>query len=114
MRRLENAVLRRVWTGQFRQVPCAHVRDVRDVRAVQPEGDVCAACQALGDTWPALRLCMTCGHVGCCDKAKNQHARKHFEATGHPIVRSHREHGMDFLWCYVDNALLDPPPRRPL
>ena len=108
MRRLENAVLRRIWTGRFRRVACSHEGSVHDV---EPEGDVCAACQALGDTWPALRLCMTCGHVGCCDKSKNQHARKHFQATGHPIIRSYRESGMDFLWCYVDNALLDPLPR---
>jgi uncharacterized UBP type Zn finger protein len=104
MRRLENAILRRVWTGRFRQVPCEHLSSVRDVK---PEADTCRACQALGDTWPALRMCMTCGHVGCCDQAKNQHALKHFQTTGHPIVRPYRERGMDWLWCYVDKALLD-------
>jgi uncharacterized UBP type Zn finger protein len=109
MRRVENALLRRVWTGRFRQVPCGHLSSVQDVK---PEADTCRACQTLGDTWPALRMCMTCGHVGCCDKAKNQHALKHFQATGHPIVRPHRERGMDWLWCYVDHALLDPMHRH--
>ncbi len=105
MRRFENALLRRAWTGRFKKVACAHLGSMRNV---EPEANVCRACQAAGDTWPALRMCMTCGHVGCCDKAKNQHALKHFEATGHPIVRSYRERGMNFLWCYVDKALLDP------
>jgi CPA2 family monovalent cation:H+ antiporter-2 len=108
MRRLENKILRRVWTGQFKQVSCEHIGSVQDV---QPETDTCRAYEALGDTWPALRMCMTCGHVGCCDKAKIQHALKHFQATGHPIAKPYREFGMNWLWCYVDHALLDPLPQ---
>jgi uncharacterized UBP type Zn finger protein len=109
VRRVENAILRRVWTGQFKQVSCEHIGSVQDV---QPEADTCRECEALGDKWPALRMCMTCGHVGCCDKAKNQHALKHFQASGHPIAKPYREFGMNWLWCYVDHALLDPLPRR--
>jgi len=52
-----------------------------------------------------LRMCMTCGHVGCCDSSKNMHATKHFHATRHPIVRS-IEPGEDWYWCYVDNVML--------
>jgi uncharacterized UBP type Zn finger protein len=52
--------------------------------------------------WPVLRLCLTCGHVGCCDKTRNQHALKHVQATGHPLVRPYKERGMHWVWCYLD------------
>src|SRR4051812_34891146 len=104
--RVINPILRRIWTGQFAKKPCSHLREVP--HGVEPEADVCRACVATGDTWPALRMCLTCGHVGCCSKAKNQHALKHFQATGHPLNRPHRERGMHWIWCFVDEALLDP------
>jgi uncharacterized UBP type Zn finger protein len=53
-------------------------------------------------------MCLVCGHVGCCDKAKNKHALEHFRQSGHPLTRPHKERGMDWVWCYVDEALLDP------
>jgi uncharacterized UBP type Zn finger protein len=53
-------------------------------------------------------MCLLCGYVGCCDKSKNKHAREHFRQTGHPLTRPHKERGMDWVWCYVDEALLDP------
>jgi uncharacterized UBP type Zn finger protein len=102
-----NLFLRRAWTGRFGRTPCAHIAEVQPAT---PTTDVCEECVALGDTWPALRLCMTCGHLGCCEKAKNQHALRHYEATGHPIVQAYRERGMHWMWCYVDHALLDPIP----
>jgi len=49
----------------------------------------CKECLELGDTWVHLRLCMRCGHVGCCDNSKNKHATKHFAATAHPIIMSY-------------------------
>jgi uncharacterized UBP type Zn finger protein len=104
---VKNLYLRRAWTGTFRRTPCLHVAGVQPV---SPTTNVCEECVAVGDTWPALRLCMTCGHLGCCEKAKNQHALRHFEATGHPIVQAYRERGMHWMWCYVDKALLDPMP----
>jgi len=61
----------------------------------------------MGDSWVHLRLCLTCGHVGCCDSSKNQHATKHFHATTHPIMRS-LEPGEDWGWCYVDEIELGP------
>ena len=84
---------------------CSHLELIQ----VDPPDEVagCEDCLRIGGRWLHLRACRTCGHVGCCDKAKNQHALKHFEATGHPIVRPYRERGMDWLWCYVDKALLD-------
>ena len=57
----------------------------------------------MGDTWVHLRLCLTCGHVGCCDNSKNKHATKHFKSTGHPIIKSF-EPGEDWMWCYVDKV----------
>jgi uncharacterized UBP type Zn finger protein len=85
---------------------CTHVSEIRDVT---PSADGCEDCLAIGDTWVHLRLCMECGHVGCCDSSKNKHATKHFRATKHPIVRSF-ERGEDWLWCYVDELFLEPEP----
>src|SRR6202041_1473567 len=66
----------------------------------------CEECLKMGDTWVHLRLCLECGHVGCCDSSKNKHATKHFHHTKHPIIRS-LEPGEDWGWCYVDELELD-------
>jgi hypothetical protein len=65
----------------------------------------CKECLRTGDTWVHLRVCRTCGHVGCCDDSKNRHARKHFHATSHPIVTS-IEPGESWSWCFVDEVFL--------
>ena len=54
-------------------------------------------------TWVHLRLCLTCGHVGCCDSSRYKHATKHFHRTQHPIVQS-IEPGEDWSWCYIDDV----------
>jgi uncharacterized UBP type Zn finger protein len=77
---------------------CTHLNSVRHV---VPSGDGCVECLAMGDTWVHLRLCRTCGHVGCCDDSKNRHARKHAGATAHPIISSF-EPGEDWSWCFID------------
>ena len=59
-----NFFLRRLWTGQFPKKDCSHLDMIRDVEAAS---DVCDQCVELGDSWPALRMCLTCGHVGCCE-----------------------------------------------
>jgi Zn-finger in ubiquitin-hydrolases and other protein len=79
---------------------CSHLGAVK---AVTPSGDGCKECLAMGDTWVHLRLCRTCGHVGCCDDSKNRHARKHFVAIKHPIISSF-EPGEDWSWCFVDEV----------
>ena len=61
----------------------------------------------MGDDWVHLRLCLTCGHVGCCDSSKNKHATKHYHRAHHPIVKS-LEPGEDWRWCYVDDRLYAP------
>ena len=58
---------------------------------------------AIGANWVHLRVCMTCGRVGCCDSSPNQHASKHAAAVGHPIVQSF-EPGEDWWWCYNDQV----------
>lgn len=103
--KLINPFLRKAWTGQFAERECDHLSLIQKV---VPEADICRSCVELGDTWPALRMCLICGHVGCCEKAKNQHAYKHYEETGHPLVRPHLERGMHWTWCYIDRALLPP------
>lgn len=84
---------------------CAHVGRIN--RHVHPSGTGCEECLATGDTWVHLRLCMQCGHVGCCDDSKNRHSTKHFRATHHPIIRS-MEPGERWGWCFVDELMFNP------
>jgi uncharacterized UBP type Zn finger protein len=80
-----------------------HLSEVRDVTPGTPEG--CADCLRLGTSWVHLRLCLTCGHVGCCDSSPMRHAHEHAHATGHPIIQSFQP-GEDWRWCYVDEAFV--------
>ena len=82
---------------------CTHMDQIQDVQA-QTQG--CEECLKMGDRWVHLRLCLTCGHVGCCDSSKNKHATKHFHRTKHPIMRS-LEPDEDWGWCFIDQAELD-------
>jgi len=82
---------------------CPHVKEIRPVT---PNSEGCEECLATGEPWVHLRLCLTCGHVGCCDSSKNKHATKHFHATGHPVMKS-AEPGEDWGWCYIDEIQLD-------
>jgi hypothetical protein len=83
---------------------CAHLGVVRPVT---PSAPGCEDCLAIGARWVHLRICMTCGHVGCCDSSPNRHATKHFRAAGHAIVRS-GEPGEAWGWCYADEVPLGP------
>ena len=79
---------------------CTHLREAKkNVKPNTPKG--CAECLASGDSWTHLRLCLECGHVGCCDNSKNKHATKHFEETKHPVIKS-LQPGETWKWCYVD------------
>jgi len=86
-------------------VACTHLDQIHDV---ERRSDGCQECIALGDTWVHLRVCMTCGAVGCCDSSKNKHAHRHADSASHPIARS-LEPGEDWMWCYVDETLVTPP-----
>jgi len=81
---------------------CKHLDQIQDV---QPHTQGCEECLKMGDRWVHLRLCLTCGHVGCCDSSPNRHASKHFYATKHPIVQSF-EPGEDWKWCYADELMI--------
>ena len=87
---------------------CTHLGSIAKVQPRTPRG--CEECLATGDEWVHLRLCMTCGHVGCCDDSKNTHATKHHRATTHPIVRSF-EPGERWFWCFVDEVGFEPSSR---
>ena len=80
---------------------CDHLEQIQ---AVTPSSTIgCSQCIESGSRWMHLRLCMTCGEVGCCDSSPNRHASAHAAAHGHPIVLSF-EPGEDWCWCYVDNV----------
>jgi len=98
----ERGAVVRLNEASLQSTPCTHLAQVQEVR---PKSQGCAECLKLGDEWVHLRICMTCGHVGCCDSSKNKHATAHFHATGHPIMRSFQP-GEDWAWCYVDQTLI--------
>jgi uncharacterized UBP type Zn finger protein len=83
---------------------CTHLDQIRDVVPGTPEG--CEECLQMGDGWVHLRLCMSCGHVGCCDNSKNKHATKHFHSLQHPIIKSF-EPGEDWMFCYPDDLFME-------
>ena len=77
---------------------CTHLDQIK---IETTDKHVCEDCIKTGNGWVHLRLCLTCGHVGCCDSSKNKHATKHSRASGHPLVRS-IEPGESWVWCYAD------------
>jgi uncharacterized UBP type Zn finger protein len=81
---------------------CTHRTD--DALAAVPALS-CPPCAEGGLAWLKLRMCLTCGSVGCCDSSEGRHAAGHFERTGHPLMRS-IEPGETWGWCYVDKAYL--------
>jgi hypothetical protein len=80
---------------------CTHQDMIHDVAPNTPDG--CEECLKTGGRWVHLRMCRTCGHVGCCDSSPNKHARKHAHRSGHPIIRS-IEPGESWNWCFVDDV----------
>jgi hypothetical protein len=84
--------------------PCTHLEAVR-VRELPDRIEGCQECLEQGTRWVHLRMCQTCGHIGCCDNSPGRHATAHHESSGHPIIRS-AEPGEDWSWCYVDELAL--------
>ena len=84
---------------------CEH-RDTIKIKDVKPGSKDCEECLKSGDSWVELRICLTCGHVGCCDSSKNKHATKHFRETGHPIIQSYQL-GEGWKYCYLDEEYLE-------
>ena len=86
---------------------CTHLDQIHEVT---PSANGCEECLKTGDSWVHLRICLACGHVGCCDSSKNKHATKHFRATGHPLIQSFQP-DEDWIWCYIDQVGLEPERR---
>jgi uncharacterized UBP type Zn finger protein len=81
---------------------CEHLK--KAPHHVKHNTNGCEECLKMGDSWVHLRLCLACGHVGCCDDSKNRHATKHYQATKHPVIRS-IEPGESWEWCFVDEMV---------
>ena len=84
---------------------CEHLIGLQSVR---PRTLGCEECLKTGSRWLHLRLCLTCGHVGCCDSSPGHHATKHFHTSHHPVMASF-EPGERWVWCYVDELELPVP-----
>ncbi len=87
---------------------CTHIAGIRDVT---PSALGCEECLKTGSVWLHLRICRTCGHVGCCDDSPNKHATKHFHATQHPIIEGY-DPPEGWGWCYVDEVMFDLSKRK--
>lgn len=83
---------------------CPHLASIQQVI---PSADGCEDCLRIGGEWLHLRLCLSCGHVGCCDESPNRHATAHFRSSDHPMMRSF-EPGETWLWCFVDQLGFEP------
>jgi len=83
---------------------CTHIKMIE---ISEPTGNIeCQDCVQSGDTWVHLRMCMTCGYIGCCDSSKNKHAGKHSLKNNHPIIRS-IETGETWQYCYVHKEMIN-------
>jgi uncharacterized UBP type Zn finger protein len=86
---------------------CTHLDQVQ-ITQLPDSVEGCEDCLATGQKWLHLRICLECGHVGCCDDSPNHHATAHADSTGHPIIRS-LEPGEDWSWCFVDEIAMVIP-----
>ena len=91
-----------VESGRLKPETCSHYGQVQDVEA---SSSGCEDCLKIGSEWLNLRVCLTCGHVGCCDSSPNRHASAHYHATGHPIIQSFNP-GETWIYCYPDDIIL--------
>jgi uncharacterized UBP type Zn finger protein len=80
---------------------CAHLQQVK---VTQSDKTYCEDCVKIGASWLHLRMCLSCGHVGCCDSSPNRHASAHFRNSRHPLMRS-VEPGEGWVWCFVDEIV---------
>ena len=87
---------------------CSHTAMLAEV--VPEAQDVCPECVASGSGWLHLRVCLTCGHVGCCDQSPNRHARRHYNTAAHPLIQS-MEPGETWRYCYADDTVLPDGPQ---
>ncbi|MFJ4923572.1 UBP-type zinc finger domain-containing protein [Streptomyces sp. NPDC088725] len=83
---------------------CFHVADLPRPEPA-PLSETCLECRAAESDPVQLRLCLTCGHVACCDSSPYQHATQHFKDSGHPVMRSFKA-GAGWRWCYPDGSIV--------
>ena len=83
---------------------CQHLEHLAPIEPTTPAG--CEECLRSGSSWVHLRLCMGCGHVGCCDDSPGRHATAHYRRIGHPVIQSF-EPGEDWAFCYVDDDVVE-------
>jgi uncharacterized UBP type Zn finger protein len=88
-------------------MPCTHL-DTVEITELPADVEGCEECLQTGGAWCHLRICLTCGHVGCCDSSPGKHASAHARAEEHPIIRSIQP-GEDWSWCFVDELALRIP-----
>jgi hypothetical protein len=88
-------------------MPCTHL-DTIEITGLPPVVEGCEDCLRTGDPWCHLRICLACGHVGCCDSSPGRHATAHALASGHPVIRSIQP-GEDWSWCFVDEVAMEIP-----
>lgn len=82
---------------------CTHIANAADPAPQRSDG--CQECIEQGFTnWVHLRLCLECGHVGCCDSSPHKHATAHYRQSSHPVIRSFQP-GEDWRWCFVDEVV---------
>jgi uncharacterized UBP type Zn finger protein len=86
---------------------CSHLNQVR-ITELPAAVDGCEDCLKTGDPWLHLRICLECGHVGCCDDSPNRHATAHATDSAHPLIRS-LEPGERWSYCYIDQIGLEIP-----
>jgi len=91
------------------QDSCSHLNSLR---AVRPSAIGCEECLSIGSAWLHLRLCRTCGHVGCCDLSPHRHVTAHFHATRHPIIEGY-DPPEGWGWCYIDEIFLELADQTP-
>jgi uncharacterized UBP type Zn finger protein len=91
---------------------CPHLDEANQRAGVKPSGHGCQECLKSGGTWVHLRLCLTCGHVGCCDNSPNRHATKHAHHTNHPVIRSY-EPGEGWGYCYPHDLFAEHLAAKP-
>lgn len=88
--------------GPMSAPDCSHLDQIT-ITALPAEIAGCEECLKIGGTWLHLRMCMSCGKIGCCDSSPNRHARAHASDASHPIVRS-AEPDEEWSWCFIDDV----------
>ncbi|MDH3259584.1 MAG: UBP-type zinc finger domain-containing protein [Acidimicrobiia bacterium] len=104
--RVGDTLRRALFQRSFKQRQCSHLGSIEQT---SPERFECAACLEEGTVPVHMRMCLVCGEVACCDSSPGLHARRHYEETGHPLIRSIEE-GEQWVWCYPDRAYLSRAP----